>query len=189
MFLLHIYEKYPVFLQKSGWFLKVESCKEQLALPLLNSGRCAHRPPCNRHIAVRANKRDRKNGRPQVSVKENCQPVKVSSFYHPKILLAGNYQFRGSFRILPSVMGLSASVKAFALYWMQSIVKFSLPVFFNARLPSGATRTIVFDADYLSMLTSWYWREPRPIFSACSRIRIPCRELIRSMSAAASSPS
>ena len=23
--------------------------KEQLALPLLNSGRCAHRPRCNRH--------------------------------------------------------------------------------------------------------------------------------------------
>ena len=26
--------------------------EEQFALPLLNSGRCAHRPPCNRHIAV-----------------------------------------------------------------------------------------------------------------------------------------
>ena len=26
--------------------------KEQLALPLLNSGRCDHRPRCNRHIAV-----------------------------------------------------------------------------------------------------------------------------------------
>ena len=31
----------------------------------------------------------------------------------------------------PSVIGLSASVKALALYWMQSIVRFSLPVFFS----------------------------------------------------------
>ena len=53
------------------------------------------------------------------------------------------YHFSSSCRITPSVMGLSASVKALALYWMQSIVRFSLPVFFSARLPSGATRTMV----------------------------------------------
>jgi len=39
----------------------VDHKKEQLALPLLNFGRCAHRPRNNCHIAVRANKRDRKN--------------------------------------------------------------------------------------------------------------------------------
>lgn len=48
-FLLHNYENHPEFLQKSGWFLKVGSCKEQLALPLLNSERYAHRPRYNRH--------------------------------------------------------------------------------------------------------------------------------------------
>jgi len=53
------------------------------------------------------------------------------------------YHFSSSWRITPSVMGLSASPKALALYWMQSIVRFSLPVFFSARLPSGATRTMV----------------------------------------------
>ena len=39
--------------------------------------------------------------------------------------------------MMPSVMGLSASVNGVALYWMQSIVRSSLPVFFNARLPLG----------------------------------------------------
>ena len=41
-------------------FMTKKRVKEQLALPLLNSGRCAHRHRNNRHIAVRANKRDRK---------------------------------------------------------------------------------------------------------------------------------
>ena len=69
-----ILEKHPEILQKNGYFpmgffLKSlqnyrkfnyeKRVKEQLALPLLNSGRCAHRPLYNRHIAVRANKRDR----------------------------------------------------------------------------------------------------------------------------------
>ena len=36
-------------------------------------------------------------------------------------------------------MGLSASVKALALYWMQSMVRFSFPLFFMARFPPGAT--------------------------------------------------
>jgi len=59
-----ILEKHPEILQQTGYFpmwffLKyLQNCrkfnyekrvKEQLALPLLNSGRCAHRPRYNRH--------------------------------------------------------------------------------------------------------------------------------------------
>ena len=62
-----ILEKHPEFLQKTGYFpmwffLKSlqnyrkfnygKRVKEQLALPLLNSGRCDHRHRYNRHIAV-----------------------------------------------------------------------------------------------------------------------------------------
>ena len=54
-----------------------------------------------------------------------------------------DYQLRGSWRIFPSVMGLSASPNALALYWMHSIVRFSWPLFFRARFPSGDTRITV----------------------------------------------
>ena len=59
-----ILENYPEYLQKIGYFLMWvflkslqnyrkfnygKRVKEQLTLPLLNSGRCAHRPRYNRH--------------------------------------------------------------------------------------------------------------------------------------------
>ena len=44
------------------------------------------------------------------------------------------YQQSGSPSMLPSVIGLSASVKALALYWMQSMVRGSEPVFFAVDL-------------------------------------------------------
>ena len=45
--------------------------------------------------------------------------------------------------MMPSAMGLSASVNGVALYWMQSIISPSQPVFFNAHLPLGDTRIML----------------------------------------------
>src|SRR5574344_678845 len=72
-----------------------------------------------------------------------------------------DYQLRGSLRILPSALGLSASPKALALYWMHNIVMFSLPLFFKARLPSGDTR--ITDPSRTGKISPSTWYRPSPL--------------------------